>query len=467
MLRLALAQLDLTVGALAENRKRIADACADAARAGADLVLAPELGDLGLPARGSAAAPRVPARLPGRGRAARRRGRGAARRRLPVARRRPRAQRGARARRTAPSSRATTSASCPTTASSTRSARSRPAAARCTSRRRGGALALTICEDVWLPDAVAEAAALGAICVLNISASPYHLGKGQAREEMLATRARDGLCAVAYCNLVGGQDELVFDGRSAVFGPDGSVLARAASFAEELLVCDLDLDASRARAPARLAAAPRAPPPRAPAGDDRAPARRRAPVAHAHRSHRRRRARPPSCGARCASGSSTTCARTASSACCSASRAASTRRSWPRWPPTRSGPTASRPSRCRRATTARARAATRASSPSGSGSRSASSPIEELRLAFEGALPGHERAGGREPAGAHPRRAADDALQPARIARADDRQQVRDGRGLLDAVRRLGRRLRAHQGRPEDARASRSRATSTSRRAAS
>ena len=72
-----------------------------------------------------------------------------------------------------------------------------------------GALSLTICEDVWLPDAVAEAAALGASCVLNISASPYHLGKGHAREEMLATRARDGLCAVAYCNLVGGQDELV------------------------------------------------------------------------------------------------------------------------------------------------------------------------------------------------------------------------------------------------------------------
>ena len=71
--------------------------------------------------------------------------------------------------------------------------------------------------------------------MLNISASPYHLGKGQSREEMLATRARDGLCAVAYCNLVGGQDELVFDGRSAVFGPDGGVLARAASFAEELL----------------------------------------------------------------------------------------------------------------------------------------------------------------------------------------------------------------------------------------
>ena len=61
---------------------------------------------------------------------------------------------------------------------------------------------------------------------------------------MLATRARDGLCTVVYCNLVGGQDELVFDGRSAVFGPDGSVIARAASFAEELLICDLDLDLS-------------------------------------------------------------------------------------------------------------------------------------------------------------------------------------------------------------------------------
>ena len=112
--------------------------------------------------------------------------------------------------------------------------------------------------------------------MLNISASPYHLAKGQAREEMLATRARDGLCAVAYCNLVGGQDELVFDGRSAVFGPDGVVLARAASFEEELLVCDLELDASvheRLRDSRLRRGAPSSPPP---ARHDRASSRARA-----------------------------------------------------------------------------------------------------------------------------------------------------------------------------------------------
>jgi NAD+ synthase (glutamine-hydrolysing) len=101
--------------------------------------------------------------------------------------------------------------------------------------------AVTICEDLWLADGPASRAAQrGATVILNLSSSPYHLGKGDVREEMLRTRARDELAAIAYCNLVGGQDELVFDGRSFAVDADGDVVARAAAFAEELLVCELD-----------------------------------------------------------------------------------------------------------------------------------------------------------------------------------------------------------------------------------
>jgi NAD+ synthase (glutamine-hydrolysing) len=76
--------------------------------------------------------------------------------------------------------------------------------------------------------------------IANLSASPYHLGKGESREQMLRTRARDGVAFVAFCNIVGGQDELIFDGRSCVIDPEGEVIARAATFAEELLVCEID-----------------------------------------------------------------------------------------------------------------------------------------------------------------------------------------------------------------------------------
>ena len=82
--------------------------------------------------------------------------------------------------------------------------------------------------------------------MLNISASPYQAGKGRQREQMIAQRARDNLAAVAFCALVGGQDELVFDGHSFVVDHDGNVIARAAQFAEELLVCDVDVEAAGA-----------------------------------------------------------------------------------------------------------------------------------------------------------------------------------------------------------------------------
>ena len=104
----------------------------------------------------------------------------------------------------------------------------------------GLTVGLTICEDVWLPGPPAQAEAeAGARLIANPSGSPYHRGKGQEREAMFAERSRAYGAYFAFCNLVGGQDELVFDGQSLVTAPDGSVIARAAQFEEELLVCEV------------------------------------------------------------------------------------------------------------------------------------------------------------------------------------------------------------------------------------
>jgi NAD+ synthase (glutamine-hydrolysing) len=115
----------------------------------------------------------------------------------------------------------------------------------------GTTLGLTICEDIWEPGPPATDVALaGAEVIVNISASPYHRGKGAERERMLTQRARDSLTYVVYCNLVGGQDELVFDGYSLVIDQDGELMARGDQFEEELLVCDIDpstADAARLR----------------------------------------------------------------------------------------------------------------------------------------------------------------------------------------------------------------------------
>lgn len=109
--------------------------------------------------------------------------------------------------------------------------------------RNGVTLGISICEDIWYPEGPPEAQAFqaGAEVLINISASPYHMGKGQARERMLATRAADMTAFVAYCNLVGGQDELVFDGQSLICGPQGELIARGKSFEEDLVVTDLDV----------------------------------------------------------------------------------------------------------------------------------------------------------------------------------------------------------------------------------
>lgn len=105
---------------------------------------------------------------------------------------------------------------------------------------------VSVCEDIWYPNGppAAQARDGGAELLVNISSSPYYLGRVELRREMLMTRAADMSAFVAYVNLVGGQDELVFDGQSMVFAPDGALLARGPAFEEALVVVDLDLEAA-------------------------------------------------------------------------------------------------------------------------------------------------------------------------------------------------------------------------------
>ena len=99
----------------------------------------------------------------------------------------------------------------------------------------------TICEDMWQPGPPAtELALAGAQLLVNLSASPFHLLRDRERQEMFATRARDNSCFVAFCNSVGGQDELIFDGNSLVLDEEGHVLARGPSFEVALLVVDVE-----------------------------------------------------------------------------------------------------------------------------------------------------------------------------------------------------------------------------------
>src|SRR5579864_2924614 len=106
----------------------------------------------------------------------------------------------------------------------------------------GTKVGVTVCEDMWQPGPPAsELARLGARVLVNISASPFHIGKDRAREEMFRTRARDNEACVVFCNAVGGQDELLFDGHSCVIDERGDVIARAPGFEEALLVVDVDV----------------------------------------------------------------------------------------------------------------------------------------------------------------------------------------------------------------------------------
>jgi NAD+ synthase (glutamine-hydrolysing) len=105
----------------------------------------------------------------------------------------------------------------------------------------GVTIGLTICEDIWEPGPPATTEALaGAEVLVNLSASPYHAGKGAERERMLVQRARDNLVAVLFCNMTGGQDELVFDGHSVGIDQEGEIVARGPQFEEALTLCTLD-----------------------------------------------------------------------------------------------------------------------------------------------------------------------------------------------------------------------------------
>jgi NAD+ synthase (glutamine-hydrolysing) len=124
-----------------------------------------------------------------------------------------------------------------------------PGAEPATIEVAGARVGLTVCEDCWVegPPASLEVAE-GATLIANPSGSPYHRGKGREREEMFGALARSYGAHFAFCNLVGGQDELVFDGQSFVLDGSGEVIARAAQFEEELLLCDVP-----SSSPARLA----------------------------------------------------------------------------------------------------------------------------------------------------------------------------------------------------------------------
>lgn len=112
-------------------------------------------------------------------------------------------------------------------------------------RRGDVTFGVSICEDIWYPAGPPEMQALqgGARLLINLSASPYHGGKGHSREQMLRTRAADNSAIVAFCNLIGGQDELVFDGGSVIITERGTVIARGAQFAEDFVVADVDAGA--------------------------------------------------------------------------------------------------------------------------------------------------------------------------------------------------------------------------------
>ena len=111
-------------------------------------------------------------------------------------------------------------------------------------RLRGTLIGINICEDIWLPEGpTGFQAAAGAEIIVNINASPFHLGKSRVREQMLATRARENGVLLTYTNAVGGQDDLVFDGNSVILDHQGEVIARGKAFEEDMIVADLNPEA--------------------------------------------------------------------------------------------------------------------------------------------------------------------------------------------------------------------------------
>ena len=175
----------------------------------------------------------------------------------------------------------------------------------------GVKVGISICEDIWSPDGpLAVQADGGAELAININGSPYHRGKAAYRETMLATRAADAHSALVYVNQVGGQDELVFDGCSLVFDAEGHLIARGPQFVEALMIVDVPvpavyrqrlLDPRGPRAHSVAAAADRR------LGGARAARGRRSPTRSSSRCRRR-----PSCTRRSCSERATTARRTGS-----------------------------------------------------------------------------------------------------------------------------------------------------------
>jgi NAD+ synthase (glutamine-hydrolysing) len=127
---------------------------------------------------------------------------------------------------------------------------------------KGVGVGLTICEDVWLPGGPAvEAVRAGAGLILNLSSSPYHAGKLHTRLRVLRRKIKETRAALAYCNLVGGQDELVFDGAGLILDARGRTVARAPQFQEHLLLADLPLPTAKKKFSLNLNPARSLPPP--------------------------------------------------------------------------------------------------------------------------------------------------------------------------------------------------------------
>ena len=107
----------------------------------------------------------------------------------------------------------------------------------------GYKVGLSVCEDLWYPEnPITVQAVAGAEVILSLNASPFTARKAEQRRELLRVRSRENLAAFVYVNQVGGQDELVFDGKSMVVNADGKILAKGAAFAEDLVLCDLELE---------------------------------------------------------------------------------------------------------------------------------------------------------------------------------------------------------------------------------
>lgn len=107
---------------------------------------------------------------------------------------------------------------------------------------QGTAVAITVCEDLWHPGPMVQAYEAGGCVMLNLNASPFHINKGAEREEILRQRLREGPMPIVYANLIGGQDELVFDGESFVMDCNGVVVARAPAYEEGIFPVDILVD---------------------------------------------------------------------------------------------------------------------------------------------------------------------------------------------------------------------------------